>query len=306
MFDLVAIGNPVYDEIITPYISTNGRVLSGCSTNAALVAKKLGVNRVGLIGCVGLDYHERFIKDIRRFGVEDLQVLKSDNTGGFKLVYLENGDRTLQVLGVAGKILFETLSNKTVEALRNSKFILLGPILNEIDLDFIKAVKRISKAKIFLDPQGLIRRVGSDGMVEKVFNIDTVREIIGVVDIVKPNEFEAEAISGLKDPFKSARLFMEWCGGKVAIVTLGDRGSIIAFKDGVFRIPPYQTFARDPTGAGDSYAGAFITQLLKGASLLEAAYFASAASSIMVEYTGPEFDMTLSEVQRRLNIIKRL
>jgi len=52
MYDLVAIGNPVYDEIITPYVRTEGRVLSGCSTNACLAAKKLGLENVALIGCV--------------------------------------------------------------------------------------------------------------------------------------------------------------------------------------------------------------------------------------------------------------
>ena len=32
-FDLVGIGNPVYDIIVTPSVKTDGRVLSGCSTD---------------------------------------------------------------------------------------------------------------------------------------------------------------------------------------------------------------------------------------------------------------------------------
>ncbi|WEU40625.1 MAG: PfkB family carbohydrate kinase [Candidatus Odinarchaeum yellowstonii] len=306
MFGLIAVGNPVYDEIITPYISTNGRVLSGCSTNAALVAKRLGVERVGLIGAVGPDYRERFISDLKRFGVEALQILYSKSTGGFKLVYFDNGDRTLQVLGVAERIRFEKLSNTAVEAMKNAKFILLGPILSEIDRGFVESLKKICKGKLFLDPQGIIRKIGYNNIIEHVFNLNEVKEIIGLVDFVKPNEFEAEALTGLKDPSKSAMLLSEWCGGGVAIVTLGEKGSVISFNGEVFKIPPYKTFARDPTGAGDSYAGAFITRLLSGDSLIEAAYYASAAASIMVEYTGPEFNMSHEEVEKRLNMIKNL
>ena len=70
MFDLVGIGNPVYDSIVTPLSKTNGRVLSGCSTNACLASKKLGLARVGLVGSVGHDYEDRFREDLTRYGIE--------------------------------------------------------------------------------------------------------------------------------------------------------------------------------------------------------------------------------------------
>lgn len=251
-----------------------------------------------------MDYYNQFIRDIRRFGVTDLQVIPSENTGGFKLVYFDNGDRTLQTLGIAGNLPFERLSRSTIHALRSAKYILLGPILNEIDKEFVTELRKVSKAKLFLDPQGLIRKVGKDGMVEKVFDKGLVKEIIELADFVKPNEFEAEIISGVSDPVESVKIFEEWCGGSVAVVTLGERGSILAYREEVHKIPAFNTFAKDPTGAGDSYAGSFITRLLEGADLLEAAYYASAASSIMVEYTGPDFNMTPSEVIRRMNLIK--
>ena len=53
----------MYDEIITPYIQTKGRVLSGCSTNACLAAKKLGLSKVALIGCIGRDYEKRYTNE---------------------------------------------------------------------------------------------------------------------------------------------------------------------------------------------------------------------------------------------------
>ena len=49
---ITAIGNPVYDYIKTQKIDTKERVLSGCSTNAALALAKMGSD-VRLIGALG-------------------------------------------------------------------------------------------------------------------------------------------------------------------------------------------------------------------------------------------------------------
>ncbi|MHA1409610.1 MAG: carbohydrate kinase family protein [Candidatus Odinarchaeia archaeon] len=304
-FDLIAIGNPVYDEITTPYISTEGRVLSGCSTNAALVAKKLNVQKVGLIGSIGKDYYRKFIEDLSSFGVEPLDIIIGEQTGGFKLTYFENGDRTLDILGIANKINFDQLSDLTINHLKKAKFILLGPILQEVDGDFISTIKEITEAKLFLDPQGLLRRVNSENRIERVADKNTLRNIIEKVDFVKPNEYEAEVITGYKDPVKAAETLKSW-NNKVAIVTLGEHGSVISFGSETYDIPPYRTFAKDPTGAGDSYAGSFIAKQLQVDDLIESALFASAASSIMVEYTGPSFEMSVEKVNKRLVELKKI
>ena len=57
---ITAIGNPVYDYIKTARVTPSGRVLSGCSTNAALALAKLG-EEVTLIGAIGDDYRDHFI-----------------------------------------------------------------------------------------------------------------------------------------------------------------------------------------------------------------------------------------------------
>ena len=49
---ITAIGNPVYDYIKTQKVNTEKRILSGCSTNAALALSKMGEN-VKLVGAVG-------------------------------------------------------------------------------------------------------------------------------------------------------------------------------------------------------------------------------------------------------------
>jgi sugar/nucleoside kinase (ribokinase family) len=156
-FDLVGIGNPVYDMIITPSVKTDGRVLSGCSTNACLAAKRLGMKRVGLIGCIGPDYAERFSDDMSNYGVE-VASTRCEETGGFRLIYDDHGDRTLDVIGVAGKIDPKDLPDEFL----SSRFILVGPILEEVGLDLVKFLRSATSALLFLDPQGMVRRIGRD------------------------------------------------------------------------------------------------------------------------------------------------
>jgi sugar/nucleoside kinase (ribokinase family) len=298
-FDLVGIGNPVYDIIVTPWTKTKGRVLSGCSTNACLAAKRLGLERVGLVGCIGADFARRFADDMKDFHLESRMEVGRTETGGFHLIYDEKGNRTLDVLGVAGKV---TPNNFPKEFL-DAEYLVVGPILGEVDLELIQFLRSSSPARIFLDPQGLIRIIGKDKRIIHHCDVDEFTKIGKLVDFIKPNEPESETITGQKDPAIALRKLKGMSNG-VAIVTLAERGSIMMNDDKLYRIPPYKTHATDPTGAGDVYAGSFITEYVRTGSLSEAALFASAAASIMVEQSGPDFKMALNKVQERKEAIR--
>jgi len=300
VYDLVAIGNPVYDVIHTPHISTKGRVLSGCSTNAYLAATKLGMKNVTIIGCIGRDFYNRFIGDLKKYGIYSPKVKISKETGGFKLVYDMSGNRTLKVLGVAGKITKKDIPDECL----NARYILLGPILQEIDLDLVSFLKETTNSKVFLDPQGLVRKISPDKQIVYKSERENVRKIVSMVDFIKPNEHESIIMTGTSDPFVSAKILAEW-GSPVAMVTLAERGSVVCDREEIVKIPAYETFAIDPTGAGDVYAGAFIYEYAKMENVVSSCLFASAAASIMVEHSGPDFPMGEKEVRRRLMLITR-
>lgn len=298
-FDLVGIGNPVYDIIVTPWVKTDGRVLSGCSTNACLAAKRLGMKKVGLVGCIGMDFADRFRLDMKSYGIDASMDATSHETGGFHLVYDIKGDRTLDVLGVAGKI---TKKNFPEEFL-DSRFFLIGPILAEVDLELVEFLRASSSSKLFLDPQGLVRQIGKDRRIIHSCDRAAFKRIAENVHFIKPNEHESQTITGQGDPLVALRRLGE-LGAGISIVTLAERGSLFLDGDQLYRIPAFGTRAVDPTGAGDVYAGSFITEYGRTASLLEAALFASAAASIMVEQVGPDFHMDAREVERRKEAIR--
>jgi sugar/nucleoside kinase (ribokinase family) len=238
---------------------------------------------------------------MKRYDIEARMDIGGTETGGFHLVYDENGNRTLDVLGVAGKI---TPKNYPEEFL-DSSFILIGPILGEVSLELIQFIRSSSSAKIFLDPQGLVRIIGEDRRIIHICNRDEINEIIRLVDFVKPNEQEIETITGEKDPLVGLQRLRK-LEAAVPIVTLAERGSMLLDGDKLYRIPPYATRAVDPTGAGDVYAGSFIKECRRGGSLPEAALFASAAASIMVEQVGPDFRLASNKVLERMQVIRDL
>ena len=291
---IVCFGNPVYDFIKTPYISTEERVLSGCSTNACLALTRLGAEAT-LVGRIGSDFYDRFIEDMDQYHIKHY-VAYAKETGGFGLIYDDKGDRTLDILGIADPI------EELPENLSEAKIILFGPILGETGLELIRKVREQTDAPFFLDPQGLLRRLNGTDRIEHYFNPE-LREILPYFNFVKANEHEAKIITGInpREDARASAMKLHDFGCRVAIVTLAEAGS--AFYDGsdFHRIPAYATVAKDPTGAGDVYAGSFIYRYLHNrGDLLDAAYFASSAASIMVENSGPDFPMNVLEVERRM------
>lgn len=294
---IACIGNPVYDLIRTPYVSTDRRVLSGCSTNACLAVSKLG-GRAMLIGSIGDDYREQFLAEMAAYGIE-CHLLASGGTGGFRLVYGGNGDRTLDVLGVADVI------TGVPGELSQASMVLFGPILGETGLELVERVAALTEAPLCLDPQGLVRRLDGTRVV-RYLNQD-LRRIVPHFFAVKANEHEAQVMTGIdprQDPRTAVERLHEY-GCRVAIVTLAEAGSVVYDGQSYYRIPAYRTVAKDSTGAGDVYAGSFMVHFLQnGGDLFEAACFASSAASMMVEHCGPDFPLTLPEVERRAQTIR--
>ncbi|MCB2231629.1 ribokinase [bacterium] len=292
---ITAIGNPVYDYIKTQKIETEGRILSGCSTNAVLALSKMGAH-TRLIGSVGDDFRSRFVSDLERFGIAH-HVTPSKETGGFSLIYYDDfGNRTLDLLGKAAPII--ELDPSLYAA---SDAVLIGPILKEVSFDLIREIRRNFKGLFFCDPQGLLRGVDSDGRIyhEKP---DGIEDVFALFDVVKPNELEGKVLTGIdcrKDPYQAAKIIKSW-GPKIVVVTLAELGSVIYDGKKYIDIPPYEIDLVDATGAGDTYMAGFTFEYLKTrGDLRKSGCYASCTSSIMIENVGPDFAMTESAIRKR-------
>jgi sugar/nucleoside kinase (ribokinase family) len=297
-YDLVAIGNPVYDFISTPGTAGDRRVLSGCSTNVCLAARRLGMKKVMLVGNVGADFSQEFHAEMRRHRVKVINTGTTDRTTGFSIRYDETGERTLRLIADAGKIPVGRVWSEC----RQARYLLLGPVFCEIDVAQIADLIGSSSGEVFLDPQGLVRRLGNEGEVEHYCERQQLKKLVEVVDFTKPNKYEAQVITGLQDYVDSAKKLIEW-GARVAIVTLGGSGSFVCDERTWFHVPAFKARAVDPTGAGEFYAGALLAELSRTGDLRSSCLYASAAASIMIESPRPDFPLTEGEVRRRARSI---
>jgi sugar/nucleoside kinase (ribokinase family) len=294
---IIAFGNPVYDYIKTPVVTTGERVLSGCSTNGCLALKRLG-HAIGLVGRIGSDYHDRFVADMRRYEISPY-VEVCAQTGGFSLIYDARGDRTLDVLGVADPIAH------VPSACAEASAIIVGPILQETPLSLIERIRTVSRAPLFLDPQGLLRQIGSDGRITHCCPPEFA-QIASLCHVIKANEIEARVITGVDPRQNGAEAVrqLKASGCAIAIVTLAEAGSLIDDGERQYVIPAYATDARDPTGAGDTYMAGFIHAYLHDRTdLYRAGCVGAATASIWIEYTGPDAPIEVSEVERRATVL---
>lgn len=115
-------------------------------------------------------------------------------------------------------------------------------------------------------------------------------DILRKVDLITPNEVEAEIITGIRiSDEEAAKKAADWFfakGVKNVLFTLGGRGVYIATHEKQCLIPAYKVDAIDTTGAGDAFNGGLVAALAEGKDLWEAATFANALAAVAVQRLG--------------------
>ena len=88
------------------------------------------------------------------------------------------------------------------------------------------------------------------------------------VDYFVPNETEAETITGMPvrsiDDARACAMHLVGQGLQRVIITLGERGALVAHAHGADHVPPYRVATIDTTGAGDAFVGSFAVFLGEG------------------------------------------
>ncbi|MBE9598424.1 ribokinase [Pedobacter sp. MC2016-24] len=119
-----------------------------------------------------------------------------------------------------------------------------------------------------------------------------VKNYFHLIDIITPNEHEAEMLSGIKienlDYAQAAARKLQEMGVKNVIITLGKSGAVVLENDDFYHVPAPVVEAVDTTAAGDVFNGALAVALSEGKSLKEAAGFGCIAASIAVTRMGAQ------------------
>lgn len=171
---------------------------------------------------------------------------------------------------------------------RQAAIVHLSPMLGEVGREFLEAFPR---ALMGASPQGWLRRVGADGQVAPS-PWGWADAALSRLDLVVVSQEDLAGNEGLALDWESK--------ARCLVVTQGEGGAWVSYRGEKRHIPAAR--ARkvvDPTGAGDVFAAAFLVKWAEGLDPFQAASFASAAASFVVEQEGLAGVPTASQVQER-------
>ena len=270
--DLVVIGHVTQDL-------TDGRPRpGGTGAYAALVASRSGL-RTGLITCSGPELNLAEL-------LPDVRVVLADSTRTTVMGHLQDAGRRVQfVQRRAGDI----DSNAVPVAWRQSRLLLLAPLLGEVDPGIAEEFPR---AVVFVAAQGWLRRVLPDGRVEDGnvggLQVDVLRRRAIVLSLSEVDLAGAAVPQAWQEAFP------------IIIITRGGDGLRLRYGGQWWQLDAFPTGERDATGAGDALAAAFLARYSETADVAEAARFGAATASFVVEAPGLDGVPSRAAVERRL------
>ncbi|MFN2613033.1 MAG: PfkB family carbohydrate kinase, partial [Solirubrobacterales bacterium] len=289
------VGSIAYDAVRTPSGSRE-RMLGGSAVHFALAAAFF--DEVRVVGPVGDDFAERDMALLQGRGVDTSDIERMPGNTFFwagEYGWDLNDRATLDTqLGV-----FADFDPKLSRAAREADCLFLG----NIQPDLQRKVRALCTARFTaLDSMNLWIDTARDALVQA----------IGSVDCVILNDAEIRMLTGEPNLPRAAKQLIGM-GPSVVVAKQGEYGAALFGADGFFALPalPLEE-VRDPTGAGDSFAGGFLGyldslgQAPDGPELRRAMAHGTVMASFNVEDFGTERISRLEpdEIERRLGELK--
>jgi sugar/nucleoside kinase (ribokinase family) len=277
---VLVIGSIALDTLETPFGKAEEQ-LGGAGSYFSLAASVL--TPVQLVGVVGADLPERHLDTLRNHGV-DLQGVQRVADGKTfrwkgKYEYDMNVAHTLDTqLNVFGDFQPNLPDNY-----RATEYVYLANITPKLQLDVLDQVRHP-------------KFIGLDSMNFWIGNPDTKKdltEVIKRVNAVFMNDAEIRQYTGKYNLFEAAREVLS-LGPQVVLMKKGEHGAVVVSREGIFVAAAYPLeTVKDPTGAGDSFAGGFMGHLAESqdtswAGIKRAMIFGSVIASFAVETFGTD------------------
>jgi sugar/nucleoside kinase (ribokinase family) len=287
---LVVVGSIAFDTIDTPH----GHVietLGGSAVHFAMAASLL--TKVAMVGAVGADFPDEHFEPLRRRGVDVSGIVRKEGKT-FRWSGRYSSDMNVrETLAVELNVFGEHVP-ELPEPLRSAEFLFLA---NGSPVHQLHVMDQMA------GPHFAVMDT-MDHWIESHQN--ELKQLFSRVAGVVVNDSEARLLTGL-DHLRAARKIMEM-GPRCVIVKKGEHGAVMVTEEAVFVIPAYPTTeVRDPTGAGDSFAGGVMGWLAQAGEvtprvLRQAVAYGTILASFNVEQfgIGRLATLTLEEVEARM------
>ena len=293
---LTVFGSTALDTIRTPK-KTLTNVLGGAATFAAISASNF--IDTGMIAVVGKDFPKKYQKILAKY--LDLKGFSIKNGKTFR--YDGRYDNTLSIRSTLKTELnvLENFKPVVPEEYKKSQFVYLA---NNDPEQNITLIKEFDKIKFSMcDTIDFWISTKRDSVIKMIRNVDAV-----VI-----NDEEAKLLTKEFNLIKCAKKMMSW-GAKYVIIKKGEHGSMMFYDDVIF---PTAGFSLedviDPTGAGDSFAGAMIGYLADKNStslsnIKKAVVYGNVLGSFVVEKYGIEglLQIKKGDIAKRIKMYEKM
>ena len=292
----IIFGTIAFDAIETPYAKTD-KIIGGSGTYICFSASYFV--RPQTLSAVGYDFPQEFIQKLKDKGVDldGMQIKQDEKSMFWSCRYFDNMNQRETLTTELNVV--EHYNPVLPESYKNTEYVMLGngsPVLQRNVLEQLHHKPKF----VALDTMNF----WMDTMM------DELKKTISMVDIIIINDEEARQLSdGERCLSKAARKICAM-GPRYVIIKKGEHGALLFSKDKIFSAPalPLEDVV-DPTGAGDTFAGAFIGYIAQQdktdfETLKTAVIVASAMASFTVEKMGTEGLENLTPYQIENRILK--
>ena len=259
----------------------------GKGANQAVAAARLGAE-VMFAGSVGKDpYGGQVLKSLRDVGINLNRVnSRGTTTGTAFVVVAEDGENQIVVASGAN---LETCSNQIKDSdlsLCTHIVLQLEVPIKEIEDIIFRAKAAVCKIILNYAPANVIQPTA-----------------IECCDYLIMNEIEANSLFGQKKEVEEYAIKFSKRFDAECIITLGPKGSLLATREGLYKIDALEVEAIDTVGAGDMFVGAFSAGLFKGECTTSSLQRATVASGLTCKFNGAQPSLVTpqlveSELQR--------
>ena len=294
---ILVVGSVAFDTVTTPFGKAT-EVLGGSATYFAAAASFF--TDVRLVAVVGEDFPEEYLDFLQKRNV-DLRGLQRAPGRTFRWVgeygFDLNEARTLDTqLNV-----FADFAPEIPGEYQDSEVVFLANIDPDLQRKVLSQVRR--PALIAADTMNYWIKGKPDSL----------RQTLRMVDMLIINEAETRQLAGEGNLVQAAQK-VRALGPRAVVIKRGEHGALLFNEGGWFSAPALPSEAiRDPTGAGDTFAGGFVgylanTMNFDDATVRKAIIMGSVMASFNVEAfsLGRLRTLTYEEIEARYRVFKRL
>lgn len=248
----------------------------GLNQSFALSKCDVSVSHAGKIGTDG----EWLKGKLHERGVDTSLIRMSTKPTGHAVIQVTpSGENAIIIYGGANQDMDDDLIDDVFSALNPGDYLLLQ---NEI-MGIGDILRRSGghDLKVVLNPAPM--------------TTDVFLYPLEYVDILILNQVEATEITGRETPDTILKALREKCPGTTIVFTMGEKGVLYSNGETVLQVPARSVSAVDTTGAGDTFIGYFLGDLMNGKAVDRALETACSAAALCVTRQGaassiPEYD----------------